>query len=223
MLVRCLRSSLTLSWVLSPKNQYASYAFAKNRDLVKAASKHSDARWLVKMDVTTFFESISEQQVYFVFRRLGYPALLCFQLARICTRLPLPDFPRPLTETSDLPHRPWPRGHLPQGAPTSPMLANLAVQALDVHLSEICKERGWTYTRYADDSAFSRIDDVPRSSATHLVKLVEHAVSAFGLTVQQNPQRSARRPKAGSPSLHIEATRAGATAAKPCSWCTAPR
>jgi RNA-directed DNA polymerase len=167
----------------------ASYAFAKNRDLVKAASKHSGARWLVKMDVTSFFESISEQQVYFVFRRLGYPALLCFQLARICTRLPLPDFPRPLTETSDLPYRPWPRGHLPQGAPTSPVLANLAVQALDVHLSEICKERGWTYTRYADDLAFSRIDDVPRSSATHLVKLVEHAVSAFGLTVQQPKTR----------------------------------
>jgi hypothetical protein len=91
MLVRCLRSSLTLSWVLSPKNQYASYAFEKPH-LVKAASKHSGGRWLVKMGVTSFFESISEQQVYFVFRRLGYPAQLCFQLARICTRLPLPGF-----------------------------------------------------------------------------------------------------------------------------------
>jgi RNA-directed DNA polymerase len=161
----------------------ASYAFAKDRDLVKSARKHAGARWLVKMDVTSFFESISEQQAYFVFRRLGYPALFCFQLARICTRLPLPDTPFSLTETSDLPYRPWPQGHLPQGAPTSPMLANLAVHALDVHLSKICEERGWTYTRYADDLAFSRIDDVPRSSAMHLVKLVEHAVSAFGLAV----------------------------------------
>ena len=66
----------------------ASYAFARNRDLVGAARRHAGARWLVKMDVRRFFESISEQQVYFVFRRLGYPALLSFQLARICTRLP---------------------------------------------------------------------------------------------------------------------------------------
>jgi RNA-directed DNA polymerase len=172
----------------------ASYAFAKNRDLVKSATKHAGARWLVKMDVRSFFESISEQQVYFVFRRLGYPALLCFQMARICTRLPLQKFPRPLSQTSDLPYRPWPQGHLPQGAPTSPMLANLAVHALDVHLSAICKELGWTYTRYADDLAFSRIDDVRRSSAMHLVKLVEQALSAFGLAVRHPKTRIAPPP-----------------------------
>src|SRR4051812_25150863 len=33
----------------------ASYAFAKDRDLVKAAGKHAGARWLVKMDVRNFF------------------------------------------------------------------------------------------------------------------------------------------------------------------------
>jgi len=164
----------------------ASYAFAKDRDLVKSAKKHAGARWLVKIDVRSFFESISEQRVYFVFRRLGYPALLCFQLARICTRLPLAEFSRPLSETNGLPYRPWPQGHLPQGAPTSPMLANLAVYALDVHLSEMCKGLGWTYTRYADDLAFSRIDDVRRSSAMHLVKLIEQALSSFGLAVRHS-------------------------------------
>ena len=169
----------------------ASYAFAKNRDLVKSARKHAGAKWLVKMDVRNFFESIFEQQVYFVFRRLGYPALLCFQLARICTRLPLQKFPRPLSGTSDLPYRPWPQGHLPQGAPTSPMLANLAVHALDMHLSKICKDLGWTYTRYADDLAFSRIKNVRRSSAMHLVKLVEEALSAFGLAVRRPKTRIA--------------------------------
>jgi len=173
----------------------ASYAFAKDRDLVQSATKHAGAKWLVKMDVRNFFESISERQVYFVFRRLGYPALLCFQLARICTRLPLQKYSRPLTETSDLPYRPWPQGYLPQGAPSSPMLANLAVYSLDLHLSQICKEQGWTYTRYADDLAFSRIDDVRRSSAMHLVKLVEHALSAFGLAVR-HPKTKIAPPRA---------------------------
>jgi RNA-directed DNA polymerase len=164
----------------------ASYAFAKERDLVKSAMKHAGARWLVKIDVRRFFESISEQQIYFVFRSLGYPALLCFQLARICTRLPLEEKPYPLSEPGQLPYRRWPQGHLPQGAPTSPMLANLAVHALDVHLSDMCKQLGWTYTRYADDLTFSRIDDVRRSSAMQLVNLVEFALKTFGLTLRHS-------------------------------------
>jgi RNA-directed DNA polymerase len=164
----------------------ASYAFAKDRDLVKSARKHAGARWLVKIDVRSFFESISERQVYFVFRSLGYPALLAFQLARICTRLPLEGKARPLSEPSGLPYRRWPQGHLPQGAPTSPMLANLAMYALDVHLSEMCKQLGWIYTRYADDLAFSRVDDVQRSSAIQLVKLVQGALNTFGLTVRHS-------------------------------------
>jgi RNA-directed DNA polymerase len=174
----------------------ASYAFAKNRDLVKAATKHAGATWLVKMDVRSFFESISEQQVYFVFRRLGYPALLSFQLARICTRLPLGGFVRPRRSVGgSLPYRPLPQGHLPQGAPTSPMLANLAVQALDVHLTEMAGQLGWTYTRYADDLAFSRIDDVRRSSAMRLIKLVEQALKTFGLVVH-DPKTSIAPPRA---------------------------
>lgn len=173
----------------------ASYAFAKKRDLVKSAEKHAGARWLVKVDVRNFFESISERQVYFVFRRQGYPALLCFQLARICTRLPVEKLSHPLPLTSDLPYRRWPEGHLPQGAPSSPMLANLAAHALDVQLSEMCMKLGWTYTRYADDLAFSRLGDVRRSSAMHLVKLVEHALGNFKLAIC-HPKTSIAPPRA---------------------------
>ncbi|MEW6644487.1 MAG: reverse transcriptase family protein [Pseudomonadota bacterium] len=164
----------------------ASYAFARDRDLVKSAMKHAGARWLVKIDVRQFFESISERQVYFVFRSLGYPALLCFQLARICTRLSLKEKPHPRPESGPLPYRRWPQGHLPQGAPTSPMLANLSVRDLDGHLSDMSKQLGWTYTRYADDLAFSRVDDVRRSAAMRLTKLVEQALGTFGLTVRHS-------------------------------------
>ncbi len=174
---------------------HASFAFAKGRDLVKAAEKHAGARWLVKVDVRNFFESISEQQVYYVFRSLGYPALVCFQLARICTRLPLGNRSFPLSLTSDLPYRPRPQGYLPQGAPTSPMLANLAVNALDVQLSDISMKLGWIYTRYADDLVFSRADDVRRSSAVHLVKLVEHTLGNFRLAVCR-PKTSILPPRA---------------------------
>ena len=47
------------------------------------------------------------------------------------------------------------RGRLPQGAPTSPHLANLVARRLDQRLVELSERLGWTYTRYADDLSFS--------------------------------------------------------------------
>ena len=58
--------------------------------------------------------------------------------------------------------------HLPQGAPTSPALANLAAFALDVRLSAIAQARGLEYSRYADDLVFSG----PRISVGPLLQQV---------------------------------------------------
>jgi RNA-directed DNA polymerase len=45
--------------------------------------------------------------------------------------------------------------HLPQGAPTSPALANLCAFGLDRRLAGLASSLDATYTRYADDLAFS--------------------------------------------------------------------
>ncbi|MEV6660159.1 reverse transcriptase domain-containing protein [Nocardia fluminea] len=45
--------------------------------------------------------------------------------------------------------------HLPPGTPTSPRLANLVAYGLDRRLTCCAVRHGLTYTRYADDLAFS--------------------------------------------------------------------
>ena len=46
-------------------------------------------------------------------------------------------------------------GHLPQGAPSSPVLSNMICFRLDKRLMGIAKEANCIYTRYADDITFS--------------------------------------------------------------------
>lgn len=174
--------------VISPHS--ASFAFAPNRDLVGAAKRHSGAKWLLKMDVRNFFESISERDVYHVFRSLGYVALLSFQMARLCTRLPSDLVPRgkgnhAFRDQASLPYRPRIQGHLPQGAPSSPMLANLAMISLDKRLSKMAKKEGFIYTRYADDLAFSRRARTTRSEVFKLSKRVEAELEYAGLKHHQ--------------------------------------
>jgi len=144
----------------------ASYAYRKDRSACDAAKCHTKARWLIKVDVENFFESIREPQVYDVFFRAGYQPLVAFELARICTRIRTLDSAHPQDRfigkkrlgkysiyQSDY------FGHLPQGAPTSPALANLVVEPMDVELAALAKRSGFRYTRYADDIAFSSKDN----------------------------------------------------------------
>lgn len=142
----------------------ASTAYAPKSSIRDNAGRHVGAEWMVKIDIMDFFESISERQVYRVFRDLNYPALLSFEFARVCTRIAPPrrDGTRRKRDqmwrwNNCLPQvrKPYgmlrPVGHLPQGAPTSAMLANLVFSDLDVKVQRIADSHGATYSRYADD------------------------------------------------------------------------
>jgi retron-type reverse transcriptase len=141
----------------------ASVAFGKGNNIAEAAANHCASKWLIKLDIVNFFESISEQSVYHVFSRIGYQPLIAFELARLCTRLGQPSYARWSRRWSARSYRfekissyqKEQLGHLPQGAPTSPMLANLSMTAFDASIRQVANDFDLAYTRYADDLTFS--------------------------------------------------------------------
>ncbi len=168
----------------------SSYAFAPNKKIRDAAALHCGSKWLIKMDVRRFFESISEIAAYKVFNNLGYEPLISFELARVCTRLG--------PETRSKWKAQWRTkyrkheieryrnsriGHLPQGAPTSPMLANLAMGEFDRAISEIAKNYGLIYTRYADDICLSKHDNhFSRKRASAIIGQISAEMRKHGLS-----------------------------------------
>lgn len=73
-------------------------------------------------------------------------------------------------------------GHLPQGAPTSPMLANLVCIQLDKELQNIASRENLIFTRYADDIIFSGLFTT-KAKLIHISKEVSKHVSKFGFGI----------------------------------------
>lgn len=166
----------------------ASHAYSKGASSIKCASLHLGSRWLIKIDIHDFFESITERSVYFVFRECGYQPLISFELARLCTRISMgksvanPKWSiEPARRLAGLTaYRSYTMGHLPQGAPTSPMLSNLTSAALDETFQKLADKYKLVYTRYSDDIAFSTGGEFSKEKAAHLISESEHILISFG-------------------------------------------
>ncbi|MEO5716793.1 MAG: reverse transcriptase family protein [Luteolibacter sp.] len=130
------------------------------RDFVEP---HTGKELLVRFDLEDFFPSITAARVLQIFLTAGYPETVARALTRLTTHAapPLVLAEKSLT---------WPERsrfatpHLPQGAPTSPALANLSAFRLDCRLAGLAKAAGADYTRYADDLLFSGGEDFARQA-----------------------------------------------------------
>ncbi|RYE45071.1 MAG: RNA-directed DNA polymerase [Hyphomicrobiales bacterium] len=159
------------------KPHIASHAFSPGSSIADCARQHAGARWLVKVDIADFFGSVTEIQVFHVFRRLGYSDLVSFELARLCTTVPFASAKHSMKAWQVR----FPRrrihfyseklmGRLPQGAPTSPMLANLVMREADEELQNLADSYGLVYTRYSDDITFSTRGEFSRDQAVTVVR-----------------------------------------------------
>ena len=144
--------------LLLPRTALSEYAtgFVPGKSIVDNASCHVGHCALLKMDIKDFFPSITINRVISVFKNLGYYPRMAYYLAALCCE----------------------NGHLPQGAPTSPMLSNIIAKRLDRRLSKLAECFDLTYTRYADDLTFSG-DRIP----IRFIEVVNKVVSSEGFMV----------------------------------------
>ncbi|WP_437225097.1 reverse transcriptase family protein [Planctomicrobium sp. SH661] len=137
-----------------------SHGFRKGRSTLSGVAPHAGQCVAWTLDLASFFMSIPRFRVTGVFRLLGYPESLADVLAMLTTNaIPTPvidTIQRTLSRDRQLElqrlGRAW---HLPQGAPTSPALANLVAYGLDCRLNGLAKKFEGQYSRYADDLLFS--------------------------------------------------------------------
>ena len=114
-------------------SKYAT-AYHKGATLLKNASPHCNKKYLLKLDLSDFFSSITFMQVYSsAFNTHYFPKQIGVMLTELCC---LDDV-------------------LPQGAPTSPALSNIVMKSFDDTIGDWAKNNGISYTRYCDDITFS--------------------------------------------------------------------
>ena len=124
-----------------------------------------------------------------------YPQEVARALTALCTnrvpsaRLLAPDVRGKMEWLERQRHR---TRHLPQGAPTSPALANLCAFRLDLRLAGLARALGATYTRYADDLAFSGGEDLARVIGRLSVRVAAIALEE-GFSIQLRKTRVMRR------------------------------
>lgn len=107
--------------------------FEPGFSIVHNALPHVGKEAVVRMDIRGFFPATTSQRMHTYFRAIGWDRHAADLLTKLCTH----------------------KGHLPQGAPTSPRLSNLVNFLLDAKLAGVARRFGGDYTRYADDLTFS--------------------------------------------------------------------
>jgi len=146
------------------------HAYRRGRSVRSALKPHEGARFLWVADVRSFYPSISFRAVYKIFSELGCTA----DVARLLTRLTT--------------HRHC----LPQGAPTSPLLANLHMRfsGLAARLEGIASQHHLAVTVFGDDILLSG-----REPFGGLEEHLTQIIGAVGLRLNTEKTSPVRGPK----------------------------
>lgn len=169
----------------------AAHGFVTGRSCLTAARRHAGETIVIAVDLKDFFPATRLSRVHRLFRNLGYP----HNVARCLTDLCCTATPLHVVKRLKHPHGTAWKGrkrfrtrHLPQGAPTSPALANLAAFTLDVRVAGLARRFDVAYTRYADDMAFSG-DEVFAARRHRFLEVLQRIVSQTGYELHPEKTR----------------------------------
>jgi hypothetical protein len=129
----------------------AAYGFVTGKSTVDNASHHIGKDAVVKFDLKDFFPSVTFVRVRGLFESFGYSRAISTLFALICTEPPRKE----VEFNGKMYYVAMNERLLPQGACTSPSITNLLCKRLDDKLTQLAADKGFTYTRYADDLTFS--------------------------------------------------------------------
>ncbi len=126
----------------------------RGRSVVTNAGPHTNKDVVVNLDLSNFFGSIKFGRVKEIFEsKFNCDATAAEVLAKLCIF----------------------NGGLPQGAPTSPTLANIAAFDLDKQIMQLCLEKvganQYQYTRYVDDITISGTSSIA-GLADEIIELI---------------------------------------------------
>lgn len=126
------------------------YGATFNRDNISNAKKHQGKKFKFKTDLKSFFPSINSKKVFEMFRSRDFSPTVARLLTQLTTY----------------------KNRLPQGAPTSPTIANLVFVKTGEKLFEFSKLHQITFTSFIDDLTFSSGRDFKKHTQS-LLKIVK--------------------------------------------------
>lgn len=164
----------------SPK---ACNGFVKGRSTKTNAMGHVGKKWVLNIDISDFFPSINFGRIWGLFKSsvFNFDDALATTLAIVCCH----------------------DGKLPQGAPTSPILANMICCRMDKKLIKFASFNKCKFSRYADDITLStNLNVFPKNIAItnedgllELTDEFEKIIKDNGFILNSNKTRLAYRTK----------------------------
>lgn len=115
------------------------HGFVSGRNVATNAKIHLCKKEVLKLDIKDFFPSIKKNDVVNCFIKLGCTSDIAEYLATLITL----------------------NGELVQGFNTSPVIANMILQEMDLNILNLCKSFNADYSRYADDLYISSNTKLP--------------------------------------------------------------
>lgn len=147
-----------------------SHGFVKNKSIITNAEIHRNKRYVLNVDLEDFFPTLHFGRVRGFFIKNKY-FKLDPKIATIIAQLSCHD------------------GALPQGAPTSPIIANLIANILDLKILKLTQKYQLDYTRYVDDLSFSTNEKNFINEKKYFLQELEKIINQSGFKINKNKSR----------------------------------